>query len=58
MYSVATKYIFYYLKFKPMKSNIFGDLLEIRTGKKDLVMKAVYVSNSTLLFLKTFNPLF
>lgn len=47
MYSVATKYIFYYLKFKPMKSNIFGDLLEIKTGKKDLVMKAVYVSNST-----------
>jgi hypothetical protein len=28
-------------------NNIFGDLLKIKTGKEDLIMKAVYVSNST-----------
>jgi len=28
-------------------NNIFGNLVELKTGKKDLVMKAVYISNST-----------
>ena len=28
-------------------NNIFGDLIEIKTGRNDLIMKAVYISDST-----------
>lgn len=42
-------FIFNYLILKPMNNtNIFGNLLEIKTGKTNLIMKAVYVANSTI----------
>jgi hypothetical protein len=37
-------YLFFYLN---IMNNIFGDLVEIKTGRNDLIMKAVYISDST-----------
>ncbi len=42
-------FIFNFLLIKPMNNtNIFGSLIAIKTGNDNLIMKAVYVANSTL----------